>query len=191
MFGGGNTESQPKLAAASPPAVAAPKPAPAATVPPAPGEPEDERQFVALVQRYSKSYVSAQNDMIRGLLRPQRATAICELKLGSVSGWYGTVYNLRPTNGGKGILAVTIAHNITLSTTDSEFTDWLGMRTLIPVGSTVYAAVMALKEGERIHFNGKFEADRSDCLEETSVTEAYGMVEPTFLFQFSSISPEE
>ena len=128
--------------------------------------------------------------MARGALRPQRATAICALRLGTISEWYGKVSNLSSNNEGKGVLEVQIADDVTVGTTNNALSDSVAsIPTLIPVGSAVQVAAMALKEGELVRFSGRFGNDPSDCLEETSLTVFGAMTDPEFLFQFSAVSP--
>jgi hypothetical protein len=156
------------------------------------GPPAAERDFVALIERYAAAYKAASNDMARGALRPQRAAAICSLQLGRVSGWLGKVSTLSSNNEGKGVLAVQIADDITVGTTNNAFSDGVAsISTLIPVGTAVQAAAMALKEGELVRFSGRFGNNPSDCLEEISITVRGAMTDPEFLFQFSAVSPAE
>jgi hypothetical protein len=152
------------------------------------GPPDIERNFVAIIKRYSAAYAAAPNDMAKGALRPQRAAAICALNLRSVSGWYGEVSTLSSNNEGKGVLAVTIADGLTIRTTNNSFSDQLAsIQTLIPIGSNVQTQAMALKKGDVVRFSGRFGSKHSDCLEETSLTMGGSMTEPEFLFQFSDI----
>jgi hypothetical protein len=152
--------------------------------------PGAEQELIAIVRRYAAAYNSASNDMARGALRPQRAAAICALHLGTVTGWYGKVSALSSNNEGKGVLAIQIADEVTVGTTNNSLSDGLAsIPTLIPIGSDVQAAAMQLKKGQLVQFSGRFGSHRDDCLEETSLTVWGAMTDPEFLFQFSTIGP--
>ena len=81
---------------------------------------------------------------------------------------------------------------ITVMTTNNPFSEQVAsIKTLIPVGSPLYQAVIKLKVGQQVRFSGVFLPSRDDCLEEASLTRDGAMHDPDFLFRFDSVQPSE
>lgn len=159
--------------------------------------PDREAWLISTVDQFSAAFQSAPNDMAKGLIRHQRAIALCgkespvKADLGAVSGWEGTVETLDSTNDGRGILVVRIGPHVTLGTTNNALSESIGPeKTLIPLDSPLYRVAVALKTGQRVRFDGHFFPSKEDCLKETSLTRAGGMTDPDFLFAFTGLTGE-
>ena len=161
------------------------------TDPAAPPVPADEQQLSDIVAKYIDAYNRAGNDMAKGAVRHERAKAICQaFPSFTVSDWVGKVSTLDSTDKGNGILVLSIDQNITIGTTNNEFSDSL-FNTLIPVNSPLFTAVSAMKVGDLVDFSGSFvggdSAIDNDCFSEQSLTTDGSMQNPAFYFKFSSV----
>ena len=158
--------------------------------------PEWEPVLIATVDDFADKFRSAPNDMAKGLTRRTRAQTLCgpaqpvKSAQGHVRDWTGTVQKLDAVADGRGILYVRIAPNVTLQTTNNDFSEKFGpMKTLIAPGTPLYDSAVALAEGQQVRFSGMFAPSVEDCLKESSLTVGGAMTEPEFLFQFSVIAP--
>lgn len=152
-----------------------------------------ERGFVALLDAAAQAFETAGNDLAKGAARGRRARQLCELLHGAdVAGWVGEAETLATTADGKGALVIRIAPHVTIGTANNNFADGLApIRTLITDPSPVLDAAIALRPQQRVVFAGRFARSDTDCVFEQSPTLAGAMRDPAFLFQFSSIRPEE
>ncbi|MGH7079249.1 MAG: peptidoglycan-binding protein [Acetobacteraceae bacterium] len=171
-------------------------PTTSASLPPQPAGKNAEAWLVKTTGAFDAGYVAANNPMARGVVRHDRASALCgaespiEAAKGVVSGWTGTIESLDTVGDGRGILSVRIAPHLTLSTDNNQLSESLAsFKTLIPIGSAVYDAAMHLKPGQTIVFAGIFHLSGDDCMEEQSLTGDGSMAHPDFLFRFTSLAP--
>lgn len=145
--------------------------------------------LVRIINDYATKYGNAANGMLQGAARPERRDAICtQFNSPQVTNWEGTVSTLSSNNDGDGVLAITIASNVTIKTWNNSFSD-IGDHTLIPHGSRLFSGAAALHEGEKVVFSGTFVPDPTDCFHEGSLTVSGAMTDPEFLFRFSAIRP--
>jgi hypothetical protein len=128
--------------------------------------------------------------MAQGALRPERANALCALLPDrTVRDWAGTVETLSSTNDGRGVLVVRISPNITLGTTNNALSEDLSTeKTLIPIGSPLFAQVASMHTGQRVVFSGRLSRGE-DCFRETSLTVTGDMTAPEFEMQFTATRP--
>lgn len=147
---------------------------------------------------YAARYAAAPNDMAKGLIRHQRAAAVCDPKgplwlgKGQVRDWSGVVAELDAVSDGRGILGVKVSPIVTLHTTNNSFSEQVSdTKTLIPVGSPIYNVATGLAVGQHVRFSGTFFASPDDCVKETSLTPQGAMTEPEYLFRFTELTPTE
>lgn len=151
--------------------------------------PIPQRALLAVVTHTRELHGAAENDMLRGAVRPARAARLCQaVPETRAEGWVGQVAGLSSNNDGHGVLTVRIGERIHLATRPMSFGDG-ATATLIPVGSTLFQKASALREGQLVRFSGDLFRDPSDCFRETSVTVGGAMTEPRFLFRFRAIEP--
>jgi hypothetical protein len=157
--------------------------------------PADELAFISIVQKASGDYQNAPNDMLRGRIRADRASALCSLFGASpsyfgraieVHGWRGSISRLDSVEG-KGSLWVLISPNVTLRSSRSEFSEGAG--TLIDPAGPLFAAVSRMAVGITIQFDGKLQRSKQDCFDDTRFMESSAIYRPEFLFEFSAVAP--
>lgn len=125
----------------------------------------------------------------KGGVKARRDRSICNtLTSYTITEWVGKVEKIDSNSDGKGVLAVTIAPDMTVGTWNNEISD-IGSNTLIEPGSQVFESASAMKNGQLVIFSGTFFPGSSgDCLNESSLT-LNGKVEtPEFIFRFTSVS---
>jgi ribosomal protein L7/L12 len=161
---------------------------PSSTIPSRPAIPADEAKFISAVASAQTAYDAAPNDMAKGGTRADRRNAICQaLPNASVSNWLGTIKSLSSNGDGKGVLEVTLAQDISVTTNNNAFSD-TGDDTLLSQDSPVFQTASKMKEGDKIFFSGDFLPSETDCFRELSVTLEGSMKEPAFLIRFTSVA---
>ena len=151
------------------------------------GYDERQQQFLFVIEKARRTYTAATNDLLKGAARVQRKNDICAvLKTRSLTGWIGTLTTLSSNSDGKGVVSVAIGENVALGTFNNAFSD-LGTDTLLEPGSSVYQNAIQLTPGDQVVFSGAFFLDDTDCAKEKSLTMRGSIMEPAFLFQFTSI----
>lgn len=155
----------------------------------APAQADPEQAFIGVVEKYSKAYSDAPNDMLRGATRPARAKEICSiLRALGASHWTGSIYQLSSNNDGKGVIELQIARNTYVRTWNNALSD-ISDRTLIPTESPLFERVSHLATGQTVTFSGTFISDANDCIKESSLSVSGAMREPEFIMRFSDIQP--
>jgi len=153
--------------------------------------PEAERRFVEIVERYTREFRSAGNELAAGGSRNARKVAMCNsMKSLTVRDWVGKIYKLSSNSEGRGVLEIEIASNIYLTTWNNSFSD-LQFNTLIDPQSEMFGVLSKLKYGNRIKFSGRFFQGDEDCLREASLSLRGSMAEPEFIFRFSEVHVPE
>jgi hypothetical protein len=154
-----------------------------------PAMPQDEQSFVALMAKYSAANGQAQNDMQRGGLRNQRATAVCSLLGGGeIKNWVGTISTLDSTSDGRGVFGVQINSNLTIETENNAFSDSvLPLSSLIPANSPLFNEVSNMKVGDTVIFSGMFVPNSQDCFYEDSLTTDGSLTSPDYIFAFDDV----
>jgi hypothetical protein len=93
---------------------------------------------------------------------------------------------------GRGVLAIQISNEATLTTVNTEFAEKFGHQpSLIAVGSALYKQAIQLQVGQKVRFSGKLYGSSDDCVHELSLTPEGGMSEPEILTRFDAIKPAE
>lgn len=145
-----------------------------------PSIPDQQRQFLSIVDDFAAKYKAAPNDLAKGGLRPQRAKALCGLmRSPAVENWVGTVKTLSSNNAGKGTLAVFLGKRTNNSIAE----------VLIEPGTPVHEVASQLRNNQRVVFSGAFIQGDKDCFKEGSFTQKEAMTSPFWRFAFSSIKP--
>jgi hypothetical protein len=163
-----------------------------------PPQPSNEQAFVQAVAAARGEFNSGANDMAKGAARVHRAQALCHLldpdersvrlpglKI-PIEKWTGKVVTLSSNNDGKGVLGVTIGHDIMIKTWNNGLSD-ISDDTLIDPDSDVGKHAMTMSEGQWVTFSGGFVTDKNDCIQEKSLTQEGSMTKPEFIFQFSAV----
>jgi hypothetical protein len=87
-------------------------------------------------------------------------------------------------------LAVSIAHDVSVTTWNNDLSDFRD-HTLIDPESSLFNVVSKMHVGQRIFFSGSFAAaEGKECIEEKSLTLHGKLEQPEFTFKFTSASPE-
>lgn len=156
---------------------------------PASQMPSGQKAFVAAVESARQAYRAGSNDMQKGAARPARAKAICSvLASKSVTDWVGQVARLSSNSDGKGVLGITIAKDVIVTTWNNAVSD-IGAQTLIEPDSGLFRRASALSKGQWVKFSGSFRPSDVDCVLESSMTLSGSLTDPDFIFRFSDVAP--
>jgi len=165
---------------------------------PAGAGPDVEQWMIGVVTDFAGRYEKAPNDMAKGLVRRDRSNALCQLSQsplakaqGQVRDWTGTITVLDATSDGRGVLAVRLSPQLSVKTINNTLSESLGPPTLIPVGSAVQRAAVAMAIGQKIRFSGTMFPNKDDCARELSLTPEGAMSDPEFLFRFTDLHAAE
>lgn len=155
------------------------------------GLPQSEKDFCIAVETSAKKYKDAkaggQNELQLSKLRTERKVALqAALEDGVVTGWTGTLDELRTTGDGKAIVQIKLPCGAQVKTWNNALSD-IADRTLVPQGSKLYEALAAMGKGKPIVFNGKLLPDEKNGFRESSLTEEGSMREPEFIIRLSAV----
>ena len=151
--------------------------------------PQDQKQFIDIVERSDRAYAQADSDIAKDATRLQRAKAICSvIRTPAVRNWTGTVFKVSSNREGKGVLELTLSTHMRVTTWNDSIAD-IGDNTLIDPKSPLFDQVVLLKKNQQVLFSGSFIPDSTDCFREISMTLSESMDQPEFLFRFSDLSP--
>ena len=153
--------------------------------------PQPQVKFVTIIQSGQDEIKSAENDMQKGGIKAKRDGKICKLLVSKrVTDWTGTVKEGSSNSDGKGVLSVTIANNIDVTTWNNAFSD-LGADTLIEPGTSLFNSASNLKKKQEVKFSGQFLSVDEGCIGEQSMFLDSKIKKPDFTFRFLSISALE
>ena len=155
--------------------------------------PTDETAFIDAINKGRDGFHAAANEMAQGGVRAKRKGWICAIlgpTKGIVKDWTGEVATLSSNEDGKGVLGLTIADDVTVTTTNNDFSD-SEFKTLIDPSSDLFQAASALKVGEKVIFSGRFFRSDADCVNEQSLTLEGSITDPAFTFRFTSVRSAE
>jgi hypothetical protein len=162
-----------------------------AQVTPAIQLPNDEAQFIGIVQKAQQANQSTENDLQKGGVRATREKELCSvLSSLNVSNWVGEIYELTSNTDGKGVLAIKIASDTYVQTWNNSLSD-ITDNTLIDPNSPLFTKAAKLKAGQTVKFSGSFFRSSDDsigCLSESSLTLDGKLSAPEFVFRFSDIT---
>ena len=161
--------------------------------------PEAETAMASIVDATAQAADAATNDMQRNEVRRKRGHDLCapggvagQAAKGIVKDWTGKAEIIDAIADGRGILAVRVSPRIRLMTTNNEFSEKIGPhQTLIPNGSAVYNAAIAMRVGQKVVFSGNFFPSGPDCFQETSLTQFGLLGNPDYLFRFTALLSAE
>jgi hypothetical protein len=146
-----------------------------------------ESQFINIVSAAQKEGADA-NDMKVALIKSKRDKKLCQLLANlNIKDWIGNVKSIYTSNIGEGVLAVTIAEDITL--TNENFSGQ-GTYTMLKPNSALFKTASNLNGGQRIKFSGKLISDKESCVSEAANSMAGQLSDPEFILKFNSISPQ-
>lgn len=179
-----NTPEQPKESSTSFPVVTATAPSPKETKV---AVLSDQSQFIEMVEKFSKGFRNAKNELQQSALRDQRKTELSHLvRNRTVSSWVGTISKLDTNSEGKAVLYVQISPDIEIKTWNNALSD-INSNTLIAKDSELYSSLFNLSRRQRVEFSGSFFDSETDYIQETSMTIQGSMRSPEFLFKFTSV----
>jgi hypothetical protein len=149
--------------------------------------PNDQAQFVKAVSSARTAFSGAPNELAAGGVRSSRMNAICNAVINqAASDWYGKVTKMTSNGDGKGVLSISVAPDVQVSTWNNALSD-IGDNTLIDPSSSMFKTISTLKVGDWVKFSGRFSSSKVDCVKEQSVTIRGSMTDPAFVMRFSSV----
>jgi hypothetical protein len=151
--------------------------------------PQDQKEFIQIVERFGRAYTQADTDVAKTAARLQRGKAICDaIRTPVVQNWTGTVFKVSSSREGKGILKLALSTDIWVTTSNDSISD-IGRNTLIAPESPLFDQAVLLKKNQQVLFSGSFIPESTECFKDTSTTLSESMNKPEFLFRFIDISP--
>lgn len=152
--------------------------------------PSSQKAFVDAVRKAQGAADEASNDMAKGGVRATRADEVCQAlgSSGRAIGWVGEIDSIDSNSEGKGVLSVTLARNVTVSTWNNAMSD-IGAGTLIDPGTALFNTVSSMSEGDLVEFSGSFFANDLDCVSEQSITLDGSLDDPEYTMKFESVEP--
>ncbi len=173
------------LAGAQTPLPAAPSPNAAPALMNA--QPPTQDAFVKAVEEARTTFANGINDMVRGVARPRRAEAVCKaVPRGRIDSWTGRMTTLASSPGGRGVVAIEIAPQVTLATNRTDAADDRD-KTLIDVRSPLFANASALAVGDRVQFSGTLVTAPEDCFKEVGKDVKTSLTEPEYVIRLDAI----
>jgi hypothetical protein len=149
--------------------------------------PSDQMRFTSAVVSARTSYKRAPNELAAGGIRSGRQQAICNIVINqSASDRVGKITKLTSNGDGKGVISVSLAPDVQVSTWNNSLSD-LGDHTLIDPNSSLFKALATMKVGDWVRFSGRFSSSGTDCVGEQSVTLQGSMTDPAFTMRFTYI----
>jgi hypothetical protein len=157
--------------------------------------PGTESAFLSAAMDARQTWVSAPNDLARAGMRAARATALCKALPGfAATDWLGAVQKIDPDSfpdyaGRKTVrIVISLAPHVAVTTPAAPLLNLPG--TMVEAGTPVYVAAAALPLGAAAKFSGRFFADGTDCMAETSLTRDGSMTDPVFKFQLTALAKD-
>jgi hypothetical protein len=152
------------------------------------GVPQQQLDFLKIIEDARQAYASGQNDMQKGAARPNRARALCNLlRTRRVEGWVGTVTQLTTNNEGKGVISLDVGRGIVVMTANNAFSD-IGLNTMLDPNGSLFQIASTLNKGDDVRFSGEFISGDTDCIMEVSLTMSGSIRSPWFIFRFRGLT---
>ncbi|WP_026304635.1 hypothetical protein [Kaistia granuli] len=149
-------------------------------------QPKDQAAFATVIKT-SKADFDAADDVERESIQPQRAAAICQaLPKPEIKNWVGTVQAADKASGGRLTVTVALPDGTLVKTWNNAMSD-IDDNTLVPAGTPLAQAFGKLKPGDPVRFAGSFFTDEMDCYRSSRLALTQSMMEPSFLFRFTSV----
>ncbi len=157
--------------------------------------PAPELAFLSAALEARQAWVSAPNDLARAGMRAVRAAALCKaLPALAATGWLGSVQKIDPDSfpdyaGHKTVrIVISLAPHIAVTTPAAPLLNMPD--TMVQAGTPVYAVAAAVPLGAAVKFSGRFFADGTDCMAETSLTRAGSMTGPVFKIRLTALAKD-
>lgn len=158
--------------------------------------PASQSNFISLVEGFMSPYREAgSNELAKSqqrLLRKQSLQAnVTSL---SFDNWIGRISDTGTTGDGNAFVTIDLENtDIALQTTNNEFSDsFADIKTLIPIGSSLFSDLMNLESRERVTFSGRLvDSSDDDYISIIHITERSAMLSPSFLVRIDSIRSYE
>lgn len=167
-------------------ASAKPKPTPKPTNPFGP-QPAQQTQFIEIANEARDNFANASNDLKAGAALSGRNDAMCQLLgSGQVAGWTGTVTTLDSNGDGHGVVTIEIAPDTEMGTWNNAFSDIMD-DTLVKPGPLL-DKLLELEEGQNVRFSGSFRGAGGTCVNDSRLTQAGSVEDPSFIFRFADIN---
>jgi hypothetical protein len=124
--------------------------------------PQDQKQFIEIVERFDRAYAQAVSDIAKDATRLQRAKAICAAtRTPVVQNWTGMVFKVSSNRE----LTLALSTQIWVTTWNDSISD-IGDNTLIDPKSPLFDQAVLLKKNQQVLFSGSFIPDSTDCFRE-------------------------
>lgn len=119
--------------------------------------PKSEVDFIATIQDARTVYGAQETKakktaLVKEMVKRWKAI----LPDGAMQGWVGKIVELGKTKGGRIHVAIRIADRINLMTWEKPFLDF-SHGTLISQKSPLYSILSAMKPGDEVRFDGKYQ----------------------------------
>jgi hypothetical protein len=152
------------------------------------GEPADERDLCAIVERANSAYEAADgNEIQQNRVVAARATDIA--RFGHVANWRATVDAIESSTKGAIVAVKLTCGDIGVGTWNNFVSDTTD-KTIISTSSPLYSVIAGLQKGSTVRFTGAFLPSKDSGIAETSVTTSGSMRAPDFIFRFEGVSAE-
>jgi len=151
--------------------------------------PQDQENFIKLIESFYEGYKQAPNDLKKSALRAERKISIENfLQSLNVKGWVGKLRTMGTNSDGKAYIEIELeGSKIEVRTWNNALSD-ISDQTLINNGSDLYNNISELSKGTRIRFSGSFKKREKDYITEVSLTEYGAMINPKFIMSFTDVS---
>jgi hypothetical protein len=112
--------------------------------------PQDQTQFIAIVERFDHAYTQAGSDIVKSAARLQRAKAIWDaIRTPVVRNWTAMVFKVSSTQEAKGILKLALSTEVWVTTSSDTISD-VGHNTLIDPKSPLFDQAVLLKKNQQV-----------------------------------------
>ena len=153
-----------------------------------PGNPQIEDVILDIYRTSELSYTGAANDIIQARVPTSRANDLCRaLPNLMVQDWIGKVERVDLTNGGWGLIILSLNSHVTVQTPTLEALDF--KHEMVPPNTALANSLETFKVGQYVYFSGRFTQSQQDCFLNTRLTESGRMSDPQLSFVFSNMRP--
>ncbi|HCA06799.1 EI24 domain-containing protein [Chryseobacterium sp.] len=152
--------------------------------------PVDQQNFIKVVEHAYSDYKDAPNELKKSAIRTERGNLIKKNLDGkrNFSDWVVVVKEMHTTGKGKAYFTVKIDEtNIEMGTVNNELSNMFE-NSLIEQSNPIYNQISELQKGDVVIISGSFfPSDKSDYIQELSLTEEGSMRKPEFLIKFTNV----
>lgn len=152
--------------------------------------PVDQQNFIKVIEQAYSDYRDAPNELKKSAIRTERGNLIKKNLDGkrNFSDWVVVVKEMHTTGKGKAYFTVEIdGTNIEMGTVNNELSNMFE-NSLIEQSNPIYNQISELQKGDVVIISGSFfPSDKSDYIQELSLTEEGSMRKPEFLVRFTNV----